>query len=329
MGHEREKTNPDYPVTPAWRPASQPGVRLPAPSLEPADPPTEPQQLPLAPGVTTHPVHQAPDARGPTSHSSYSLVPASQETILPLSHRPTSAVMNLGVPAQPAFVAPSIAPIAPASPAPTHRAASQPTFRPASDGYQRPESGAHPPANFLAAAGASRRAGDATRLLPWLRDKNKRFRALTDAECDAMFRFASLHRLDANTVIQPADRPPTACFAITSGSVVMRVRRSNGAFRELDRFGAGEVVGLLALVDSRPSPYEILATTTVEVIAFEADRMAQFAAALHPDALAAVKAWTPFLIDHLRSVQQRVARLSGIRRQRIQSRDDDAWKGAK
>ncbi len=162
-----------------------------------------------------------------------------------------------------------------------------------------------------------------------MRDKNKRFKALSAAECDAIFRFASLHRVEANTVLQPLGAPPTACFAITSGAVVVRIRRPNGSFRELDRFGPGEVVGLLALVDGQPSPYEIQAASTAEVVAFEADQLAQYAAALHPDALAAIKAWTPMVIDHLRTVQTRVSRLASTRRKRIESHEDDAWKGVK
>ena len=231
---------------------------------------------------------------------------------------------------------------------PSQRPVSQPTFRPASDGYIHPAAGVGPISNSAAAlrpasgfgldlqdahangaAAVSRRAADPTRLLPWLRDKNKRFKTLTPEECDAMFRFASLHRLEANTILQPLDAPPTACFAIITGAIVARIRRPNGSFRELDRFGPGEVVGLLALVDGGPSPYEIQAASAVEVIAFEADKLAQFVAAMHPDALLALRGWTPMLIDYLRTVQQRVARLSTARRSRIQSRDNDVWKAGK
>ncbi len=330
MGDEKEKTNPDVTVTTPWRSVSRPDWRVPAPPLEPVTPsravvPPLPPRHPSSQGVL------------PISHSSYSVVPSSQETILPLSHRPSSRPGIGGPLSQPAYVAPMVAPVDSGSQS-ASQVASRRTFRPASNGFQHPASGARSSQSLgldtlsdgsQSAASRSRRAGDPTRLLPWLRDKNKRFGQFSDADCDAMFRFASLHRVEAGTILQAIDGAPTACFAITSGALVVRVRRPNGAIRELDRHGPGDLVGILSLVDSGPSPYEILAASAVELIAFEADQLAQYAAALHPDALAAIKAWTPLLIEHLRSIQTRVARLAGVRTARLQSNEDDAWRGIK
>lgn len=355
MGDEREKTNPDYPVTPAWRPSSQPGVRMPAPPLEPAQPASQSGVAPLF-AVPPAPRPQSSVGARPVSHSSYSLFSAGEESIRPLSSRPPSTgQMDLNPVSRPAFVAPTVVPVVPAHvPAPdaarrpssvlapgTQVPASRPTYRPASDGYQRPVSGTSAvgfrPASGLgmdvhplgeqSAASQSRRAGDPTRLLPWLRDKNKWFSGLSDADAGSIFRFASLHRVEANTVLQAFDAAPTAAFALTSGTIVMRVRKHNGGMRELDRFGAGDVVGLLALVDGNPALYELVAASVVEVIAFEADQLAQFAAAFHPEALAAIRAWQPLVIDHLRTTQHRVARLGSARHGRAHSTIDDAWKG--
>ncbi len=338
MAEEREKTNPDYPVPPTWRPASHPGVRLPAPPLAPAAP-LDPQTARVEPA-----------SHRPSSNSGYSVAPPAEESIRPFTHRPVSASITIAPVTQPAFVAPTIAPVvAPQQPPPPMvRPVSQPSFRPASDGYKlpgadgrpisatavalRPTSGfgvdVHAGAGQSAAA-VSRRAGDATRLLPWLRDKNKQFRALSSDDCHAMFKYASVHRVEANTILQAIDAPPTACFVVASGALVVRVRRHNGAYREMDRCGPGDVVGLLALVDPRPSPYEILAGSAAEVIAFESDQLAQHLAALSPDALAAMRAWTPFVIAQLRATQARVSRLTGIRQKQVMARDDDAWKGGK
>ena len=330
MGDEKAKANPDVTVTTPWRSVSRPDWRVPAPSLEPVTP-SRAAVPPLPPRDA------ASTGVRPVSNSSYSVVPTSQETILPLSHRPISAP-GIGVPlSQPAYVAPRVAPVQPGIQS-ASAAAPRRTFRPASDGFQHPASNARSLQSLAldtlsdgrpSAVSLSRRAGDPTRLLPWLRDKNKRLGQLSDADCDAVFRFASLHRVEAGTILQAVDGAPTACFAITSGAIAVRVRRSNGAMRELDRYGPGDLVGLLSLIDSRPSPYEILAASAVELIAFEADQLAQYAAALHPDALAAIHAWTPLLIEHLRSIQTRVARLAGVRTARLQSNEDDAWRGIK
>ena len=407
MGEEREKTNPDYPVTPAWRPASHPGVRLPAPSLEPArpssqagvdlnPPPRQPSAIaapvgeqPIPPGTphyhapipgqTSRPVSSemgrllqqmrpatpvAPTAgQRSQSQAGYSVVPASQESIRPVAPAPRPASTSVMVPLTPAGAAqvaavrqPSQA-VQPASqpavpiwqqPLPAGQVPiSQQKYRPASDGFRHPAAGGHGPASPPmglrptsgfglgvqdppgTGAAASRRAQDPTRLLPWLRDKNKRFKALTDAETGAMFAFASLQRVSLNTVLQEFDAPPTACFCVTEGAIVVRVRRPNGSIRELDRFGPGELCGILALVDAQPSPYEIVAASNAEVVAFEADKLAQFVAAYDPTALAAVAAWMPIIAEHFRAIQQRVAKLSSTKRAKIQARDDDAWAGVK
>ena len=144
-----------------------------------------------------------------------------------------------------------------------------------------------------------------------------------------IFRFASLRRVPANTFLQELDGPPAACFVITAGSVGLRVRRPNGGIREIDRFGPGDMVGFLAMADSQPSPYEIIAFTSVEAVAFEADVLAQHIAARHPEALAAVSVWTPLLNAHLRATLERSAKLAATRRPRPQSTVDDAWKGSK
>lgn len=383
MPDEREKTNPDYPVTPAWRPASHPGVRLPAPTLDPVRETPEhgtPQAAQPAPQTLQKPepplspVRQPSQSLRPTSHSGYGVVAASQESIRPfvigrqpasappegvrldVGPRPASQVMvpkdlqarpasSPAAPSIPAAPTPASRPSTPA-PSAAHVPASQPTYRPASDGYLHPASAAYSPATPAAGlrptsgfglgvglggpepgVASSRRAADPTRLLPWLRDKNKRFKALDDRTLTAMFSFASLHRVTAQTVVQPVDAAPTACFVVTEGSLAIRGRRPNGAVREIDRFGPADVVGLLALLDGKPSPYEIIALTNAELIAFEADKLAQHLAALHPTALLALQGWMPMIIDHLRNVQQRLARLAASRKGKVESRDDDAWRG--
>ena len=372
MQDKPEKTQPDYPIRPSWRPASQPGVRLPAPTLEPipeGDPqtapvgahdvaevkarlaavPPVPPVLPPAPAADATPAEFAPrPAPSPRAlvQSGYSLAPASQENLRPYAverpgadrpaaERPISGGAVL-VPAS----APAIDPPA------AHVPASQPHFRPASNGFVHPGSPAAVPVSPVhgyrpgsggfnlgldpaAGAAQSRRAADPTRLLPWLRDKNKRVRDIDPTLLQAMFFFASLQRVPANTIVQPLDAPPTACFAVVEGALVSRGLRANGALREVDRTGPGELVGLLALVDPRPSPYEIVAATACELITFEADKLGQYLAALHPTAMLALQGWTPILVDHLRTVQHRLSRLSAARRNKVEARDDDAWRGGR
>lgn len=399
MTDEREKTRPDYPVSPSWRPASNPGVRLPAPPLEPI-PEGDPQTAPVsradvalaiatASAAIAHtsvapapfqpaPVHSAvaavvrtvaPAAVAPVPRamsSGYSMVPSSQENLRPFAiERPAgaplrpssaSALHTLAVEPPAAVMPPPSASADGARPpvnqsgvttaVPGEVPVSQPHFRPASDGFlhpatgtgpsapspssQRPQSGNYGPASDAGpAAAGSRRAADPTRLLPWLRDKNRRFRDVDPAHLQAMFVFASLQRVPANTIVQPFEAAPTACFAVVEGTLVTRGQRANGSMREIERAGPGELIGLLALADTRPSPYEIVAATTAELITFESDKLGQYLAALHPTALQALQGWMPMLIDHLRTVQQRLARLAASKRSRVEARDDDAWKGGR
>ncbi len=307
-------------------------------NTQPVQPPPEakkPAAPPVPPPELRKPLPHAsysivpPDARKPVSHSAYSLVPAEVESIRPLTGRGASAITSLNPPSHHAFNPAYVAPVTASRVDLTQaargqmRAVSQPMYRPASTGYVHPAS-AHP-----APVPPARRPGDAERLMPWLRDISRPLRALTEAQCASIFKFASMHRVEANTVLQALDAPPTACFAITSGTIVVRVRRSNGALREVDRYGPGDIVGVLALVNAQPSPYEMVAATVVEAVAFEADELAQYAAALHPDAVAAQNAWAPIVVEQLRAVQQRVARLASAKRTRVANAIDDAWKGVK
>jgi CRP-like cAMP-binding protein len=128
-----------------------------------------------------------------------------------------------------------------------------------------------------------RRRDDPARLLPWLRDHNPIFARLGNDVTHTFLSLAVVRNEFRGTVLCEQDTLANQLFVVVEGNVVMRVQR-NKLTRELFSYTPGDVAGLLALLDQRESPYELVASTNVQVLAIDARKLAQLTAAFHPAA---------------------------------------------
>lgn len=156
---------------------------------------------------------------------------------------------------------------------------------------------------------APRRADDPTRFIPWLRDRNGAIGRISPRLLETFFEGASTLRVKRDAVLLAQGAPARRLFILISGTVTIRIE-SNGVWRELLSYNAGELAGLLALVDQGPSPYEIRAAVDSELVAVDAWRVARLCAAYHPSGVAIMDAFLPMLTDHLRQLDERAVRLA-------------------
>jgi len=156
---------------------------------------------------------------------------------------------------------------------------------------------------------SGRRADDPSRLLPWLRQRSPLFARVDDATAAQLFALSSVRKEARGVILARQDVAPSHLFIVVEGTLVIRVT-SNKIVRELFSYELGAVAGLLALVDSLPSPYEIAAVSSCQVIAIDVLKLAQLTAAYHPTAMALHAAFTPELVAHLRDLDLRVTKLA-------------------
>ena len=156
---------------------------------------------------------------------------------------------------------------------------------------------------------ASRRGQDATRLLPWLQERNKTFARMPQEVLAELFGHAEVRRYSRGAAIQEQGQPATHAYVVTEGTVTIRVKRT-GIIRELFSYEPGEVAGLLAFVDQQMALYEIYSSTNSEVIRIDTRRLAQLRAAFHPMAMSVLDAFMPMLVEHLRELDKRCVKLA-------------------
>jgi CRP-like cAMP-binding protein len=154
-----------------------------------------------------------------------------------------------------------------------------------------------------------RREDDPTRFIPWLRGSSPAFAAMAPSVLEQLFEVAKTINVKRDHVLLAQDQRATHLYVVISGNIAIRVQRNQIA-RELLGYGAGEVAGLLALVDQRVSPYEIRAVTDAQVVAVDVNRIAMLRAAFHPTGIAVLDAFMPMLKEHLRQLDDRAVRLA-------------------
>ena len=155
----------------------------------------------------------------------------------------------------------------------------------------------------------SRRDQDATRLVPWLAERNEAIRAMGTEAATELMKHAQVRRHARNSVIQQQGTPATWLYIVTEGTVTVRVH-SMGIYRELFSYEAGQTAGLLALVDQSDAPYEVYASRDAEVVRIDADHLARLRAVFHPLAMKVLYAFMPQLIEYQRQLEDRAARLA-------------------
>lgn len=156
---------------------------------------------------------------------------------------------------------------------------------------------------------SSRRDQDATRLHPWLRERNTAIGAMSNEVGLELLKRGDVRKFARNSVVQEQGTPAQWLYIVTDGTLTVRVH-SEGIYRELFSYQAGDTAGLLALVDQRDTPYQVYASTNVEVIRIDADYLAQLRAAYHPLATQVLYAFMPMITEHQQELDNRAARLA-------------------
>jgi CRP-like cAMP-binding protein len=154
-----------------------------------------------------------------------------------------------------------------------------------------------------------RRGEDPAHFLPWLREHNPFFASMDDRVARQLFSFAEVRLEQRGKVLQQQDQRPLHVYVVIEGTLVLRVVR-NKILRELFSYGPGDFANLLALIDQQPSPYEVVAVTNAQFVAFDVVRLAMFTACYHPLSMSLHEALTPALVNHLRDLHQRVVKLA-------------------
>ncbi len=162
-----------------------------------------------------------------------------------------------------------------------------------------------------------RREKDATRLVPWLQERNPTFSHMSAEVLRELFGGAEVRRYSRGAVVQSQDEMATHAYVVVEGTITVRVKRA-GITRELFSYELGDVAGLLAFVDQQVTPYEIFASTNTEVIRIDTRRVACLRAAFHPMAIAVLDAFMPMLVDHLRELDKRCVKLAARKNASIQ-----------
>ncbi|MCO4760687.1 MAG: Crp/Fnr family transcriptional regulator [Myxococcales bacterium] len=155
----------------------------------------------------------------------------------------------------------------------------------------------------------SRRDKDATRLIPWLQQRNEAIKTMGQDAAHELLSHAQVRRYSRNTVIQEQHTPATWLYIVTEGTITVRVE-SEGIYRELFSYEPGQAAGLLALLDQRDASYQIYASRDCEVVRIDTDHLAQLRAAFHPLAIKVLYAFMPMLTDHQRELDDRAAKLA-------------------
>ncbi len=156
---------------------------------------------------------------------------------------------------------------------------------------------------------APRRTDDATRFIPWLRDRNPFLGRIPARTLEALFEGAISKKAKRDEVLQRQGERAVRAFVVISGTLSLRVE-SNGIYRELQSYSTAEVASLLALVDQGPCPYEVRSSIESEVVSIDAWRLAQLCAAYHPNGVAMLEMMVPLLTEHLRQLDERCVRLA-------------------
>ena len=151
-----------------------------------------------------------------------------------------------------------------------------------------------------------------SRYLTWLRDRNPLFARLSEGAARLLFECATWRIEPRSCVLTRTDDPAVQAFIVVDGVVVQRLLRG-ARVRELASYGAGQIAGVAAFLDQRPSPFELATHGPAQLIAVDASKVAQAAAAFQPDATAALWALAPLFVAYQRDLAGRTAQV----RQRV------------
>ena len=154
-----------------------------------------------------------------------------------------------------------------------------------------------------------RRSDDPTRLIPWLRGQSALFRDLPDPVFQNLFRHAKLQHWNRASVVLPEGHRARYAYVVVSGNVTVRVT-TQGVSREIFAYAPGELCGLLGLLDPRPAPYDIVASTDCELILLDVLRASRLRACFHPTGVTLINAFLTELVEHLRALDERTAQLA-------------------
>lgn len=97
------------------------------------------------------------------------------------------------------------------------------------------------------------------------------FSDLTEGEMLDVLRFAKVVRFKGGEYLCRTGEPGKSMYVIDSGRASVQVPRTDRASIEVKMLGPGQVIGEMALVDSRPRSADVMAVDDVQ--AYELDRV--------------------------------------------------------
>lgn len=147
-----------------------------------------------------------------------------------------------------------------------------------------------------------------SRYLAWLRDRNPLFGRLSDGAARCLFECATWRIEPRSCVLTQTDDPAVQAFIVVDGVVVQRLTRG-ARVRELASYSAGQIAGVAAFLDQRPAHFELATHGPAQLIAVDASKVAQAAAAFQPDATAAMWALSPLFATLHRDLAGRMAQV--------------------
>lgn len=137
------------------------------------------------------------------------------------------------------------------------------------------------------------------------------FATLTEQETYDVLRICRMHKKSAGTILFRQGDPGSGGYLIESGTVDV-VLEVEGKREVIARFGAGEVLGELSLIDPAPRSATAVVTADASIYEIPGDEFERLRGQFHPAVFKIIRYLSKVVCVRLRAVNVRIeARLNG------------------
>ncbi len=137
------------------------------------------------------------------------------------------------------------------------------------------------------------------------------FSNLEPAELEAVLAVAESFHVNAGHRLCEQGKPGDCMYVIEVGKANVRAKNERGKVVPIANLGPGDIVGELALIDSRPRSADVIAATTLRGYRIDRRRFRQLRAKEHPAAYKITKQIAVTVCGRLRRVNENVASMVG------------------